>query len=415
LPAFCLIERAYALEHLAGAHLWRGDEKQARQLLYDALAGSAQPDSEYDGRLLTALGLLAWTTTDLSMLRQTAARCVELADEIGSADSIMYGQYLSGLAYYDANDLPKAETFLNNVVTNKRTPNSQYFAQSAFALASVYQANGLSEQANEIANLVCEQMLKLRNTVGLSEALSFQAELALRQGHLVKAVGWAQQFDSGPLQPVYKFYVPVFTQAKVLIAENSTKSRKRAGDLLRQLVMVQTHNSRFQITVLGLQALLWEAQGDAPAAQEALQKAVLLAQPGGCVRLFADLGAGLKPLLHQLDLGVEGSGYVARILAAFPDTQTENSAAIKRSVMIKGFASCQPLPDPLTRRELQVLTMLSERLSSKEISERLCISSATVKRHRENIYQKLGVHGHREAVSRAQELALVPDNKVFPI
>jgi len=54
----------------------------------------------------------------------------------------------------------------------------------------------------------------------------------------------------------------------------------------------------------------------------------------------------------------------------------------------------------LSNRELDVLELLGERLSNKEIAERLHISSETVKKHTRNLYQKLEVHGRRDATAK---------------
>jgi ATP/maltotriose-dependent transcriptional regulator MalT len=67
----------------------------------------------------------------------------------------------------------------------------------------------------------------------------------------------------------------------------------------------------------------------------------------------------------------------------------------------------QPQAAPLTERELEVLGRLAERLSNKEIAKQLFLSPLTVKRHTLNIYQKLGVHGRREAVKKATALGIL--------
>ncbi|MBN2658355.1 MAG: response regulator transcription factor [Spirochaetales bacterium] len=49
----------------------------------------------------------------------------------------------------------------------------------------------------------------------------------------------------------------------------------------------------------------------------------------------------------------------------------------------------------LTKREKDILSILAKGAANKEISETLCISEATVKRHLSNIYEKTGIHNRR--------------------
>jgi len=65
------------------------------------------------------------------------------------------------------------------------------------------------------------------------------------------------------------------------------------------------------------------------------------------------------------------------------------------------------LIEPLTERELEVLGLLAQRLSNKEIAHELSISPMTVKRHTINIYQKLLVQSRREAVATASALGIL--------
>ena len=62
----------------------------------------------------------------------------------------------------------------------------------------------------------------------------------------------------------------------------------------------------------------------------------------------------------------------------------------------------------LTNREMEVLVSLAQRLTNKEIAQKLGISVATVKRHNVNIYQKMGVGNRRQAIVQARKLGLLP-------
>ena len=67
----------------------------------------------------------------------------------------------------------------------------------------------------------------------------------------------------------------------------------------------------------------------------------------------------------------------------------------------------QPLVEPLSERELEVLRLLRTHLSSTEIAEKLFIAPSTARTHIKSIYSKLSVHSRNDAVLRAEELGLV--------
>ena len=67
-----------------------------------------------------------------------------------------------------------------------------------------------------------------------------------------------------------------------------------------------------------------------------------------------------------------------------------------------------PMAEKLSPRELQVLKGLTEGKSNKEIAAELVVSPATIRTHTYNIYQKLDVHGRRQAVSKASDLGILP-------
>jgi LuxR family maltose regulon positive regulatory protein len=142
-----------------------------------------------------------------------------------------------------------------------------------------------------------------------------------------------------------------------------------------------------------LQALAEGRSGTGAEALAPLARALKLAEPEGYVRLFVDEGPRLEPLLHAaVQQGISG-GYARRLLAAF-GSPAESPAA-------------QPLVDPLSERELDVLRLLTTELSGPEIARELVVSLHTVRTHTKNIYAKLAVNSRRAAVRRADELGLL--------
>jgi LuxR family maltose regulon positive regulatory protein len=203
------------------------------------------------------------------------------------------------------------------------------------------------------------------------------------------------------LSPLVRFYQPHLTLAKIWLAQDTPAGRQQAAESLEQLKKYaeSTHNTVVLIKVLTLGSLLRAAEGDEPAALALLEKVIALAQPGGFVRLFLDLGPPMARLLHLLSRqGMSRdytSQFLAQVLAAFPAP----TPGARRS--------SPALLEPLTPREMEVLELLAKRLTNKEIAKELVVSPGTVKTHTINIYAKLDVGGRRQAVNKAKGLGLL--------
>jgi LuxR family maltose regulon positive regulatory protein len=69
--------------------------------------------------------------------------------------------------------------------------------------------------------------------------------------------------------------------------------------------------------------------------------------------------------------------------------------------------TAEPLVEPLSERELDVLRLFTTELSGPEIAQELMIALSTVRTHTKSIYSKLDVTNRRAAVKRAAELGLI--------
>jgi LuxR family maltose regulon positive regulatory protein len=160
----------------------------------------------------------------------------------------------------------------------------------------------------------------------------------------------------------------------------------------------------------------------------ALDEAVALAGPLGWIRPFVEAGPPMADLLQRLQEQNDAVDDVDQLLTHFPTNESESifeesshgrqaphlpvspapiPTVIKSPRPPVSLSSDQPLVEPLTHRELDVLDLLAQRFQNKEIADKLCISPATVKTHLKNIYQKLGVTGRREAVETAKDLGIL--------
>jgi len=72
-----------------------------------------------------------------------------------------------------------------------------------------------------------------------------------------------------------------------------------------------------------------------------------------------------------------------------------------------GPAEANKLAEPLTEREIEILRLVAEGASNKDIAGRLFLAEGTVKNHVTSIFGKLGVSGRLHAVNRARELGLL--------
>ena len=150
--------------------------------------------------------------------------------------------------------------------------------------------------------------------------------------------------------------------------------------------------------------MLLQAQGDTAGALTVLEGVVTLTRQGDTLRHLVDFGPPMQRLIvEMMRLASSPDPYLKRVLAAFPPT----TGPIMSMAPSRRTAET-PVVDALTWREQEILALLEDRLSDKEIADSLHISAWTVKKHTTNIYQKLQVEGRRHAVEQAIALGVLP-------
>ncbi len=406
--------RLFAELYQLGAYQMIGKLETGLTIYNKAMAPYINRDKEYHALYLGCLGLPYWVDADLNALKQTADCLMDVITDDSLPAAVSFGLYFLGIIHYHRNELQNAEEILTQSSKIHYAYSPMNFAHSAFALALTYQAQGKPDQALEIGRSIVHDAIESNNADILRISRAFEAELALRQGHLTAAFQWLEKYQAKPFVPPFRFYMPQLTAVKILLAQNTSDSRPQAADLLDQLhdYLESIHNNRFRIDVLALQALLHHARGDESAAVEKLSQALDLAEPGGFIRLFVDLGS---PMADLLKLSIEKNvaiKYAGRILSAFREDSLIVATSVSRhdqapdQPVSPSFGS-QPLVEPLSNRELEILVLLGQRLRNKEIAAKLFVSPGTIKKHLTSIYRKLNVTSRLQAIEKANALGII--------
>jgi LuxR family transcriptional regulator, maltose regulon positive regulatory protein len=249
----------------------------------------------------------------------------------------------------------------------------------------------------------------------LADAAAAKARLSLAQGNLPAAIGWAEASGLRVDEPSYPREAEYLTLALVLIAQGRDDPEGPYFDdalrLIDLLLRAAESGARMGsvIEILILRALALYARRETSGAFVALERALSLAEPEAYVRVFVDEGRPMAALLSEVLKARRRGGrgtkqlashdYVGRLLAVFePPAPTQHAQA-----------TGQLLPEHLTRREREVLSLLADGLSNQEIASRLFIAPSTVKWYVHSILRKLAVDSRTKAVARARELHLVSE------
>jgi len=252
---------------------------------------------------------------------------------------------------------------------------------------------------------------------------AFEMQLRLAGGRVEAAARWAER-PIGTANLLHVSMRAVFfaltyehvdiAQAQALIArsrEHSDRAGLRAAlELLdRQRSEAEAADLRWGLAkTLALQALAYEALGEREQALAVLSRALDIAAPEGYVQILVEEGAPMNHLLRAAHAHGIMPEYIAKLLATFGKDEggrmkdEVTSAPVHPSSFIP-----QPLLEPLTDRELEVLRLMAAGRSNTEIAHALVVAVSTIKTHVNRIFGKLGVTSRTQAVARARELHLL--------
>jgi LuxR family transcriptional regulator, maltose regulon positive regulatory protein len=323
---------------------------------------------------------------------------------------------LSGMAYtgmgnilVEWNDLQNAEAHLQRGIEMGRKWMQWEILVAGFTgMARLKIAQGETKRALAIL----QEMTDIGDSMQVPWpgyiSAAFRALVIMRQGNIEPAIRWAEQSGiHAEDEPNFFQEGEYITLARVLLAQGELK---RALSLAERLLTAAEKGQRWGrvIEILSVQSLILRAQGNLDLAMATLHRALELALPEGYVRIFVDEGQPMRELLQKA--AIEGSFHAARLLEAFQETSSESAQKYVVDQTTHATAWHHPsetLIDPLSEREIEILSLIATGLTNQEIADRLTISLNTVKTHVKNIYSKLNTRSRLEATDRGRELGLI--------
>jgi LuxR family maltose regulon positive regulatory protein len=411
LPLSWKFGRGAAMLFLGFSMQASGQAQAAERLLLNAYESYGDKTDTYALLVLESLCFIYMHTGQLEQTRQIAQVLVQGSTQSGIAFMRNLGNWYLGRVCYQINELEAAEQYFIQIVENRYIVQVTTYRDAVAGLALIHQIQGERTEAWQMVESVSQYDLEQRGSEEI-RTRSLRARLFLMQGDLERASRWVDTLtEPPPNQPLIWLEEPQVTRVHILVARGKDADLGLATEILDTLeeITSRTYNTGYKIEILILRALVLDAQGKINQANAVLEQAVELGKPGGFIRVFVDLGKPMQSILRRL----VSQGYLVetinRILLAFPeDSRSRNGSELPGIPARRPSPGISPLLDPLTRRELEVLTLLREPSSIKEIAQKLNISYSTAKEYTINIYSKLDVNRRWDAVARAEELNILP-------
>ncbi len=406
--------RSLAADTLGMGYTLAGDIPAATRAFEQVVEISRQSDNTMMTIMaLTNLAGLQYFHGKFQVAKATCQQVLSLAENEFGPGSPMIGKTLLNLAEIsrEQGDLETANQYF--LETIKLMEN---FVEIGLPIAYISLARLRMDQqdwdsAQKYIDLAYELARNTKSTKMDDQLVEVaQVRLWIMQGELGQATEWANQRGLLTRSPSElcsavgrdltlneMFEVEILLIIRLKMALHEPAVALKLIDELAQINEKQGYQRR-QIELLVLKALTLSQLDRNDQALDVLAQSLQLGQLEGYERTFVEHGELMAQLLYRaVDQNISPD-YAGRLLTVI--TETVEKSSLKDE-------SYPNLIEPLSDRELEVLSLIAEGLSNNEIARRLYISLSTVKGHASNIFGKLSVRNRTEAVVRGRSLALI--------
>jgi LuxR family maltose regulon positive regulatory protein len=399
LPKTAIGARGIALAIKGVAIQALGNLETAVHLLDSTIMSPILPDTAKIQPFI-GLAVIHHAAAQLAQMSLVISRFLILASKIDSPNALASANKWAGHLYYERNDLTQALDHFTTTLEHRYQSNFLAAFDASLGLARIYLVQGRFEKGQATVDELRRETLRVKSSDLLGPLEAFQAYLWLAQGTELAALNWARSIEP---QTVYESIVlsevADLTRARILIDGGSPVEISDTVTVLKKK-LEGAQKTHFTLRIIQIRvhlALAYDRLSQREQALNELEQALVLAQPGGFIRSFADMGPAILPLLNQLRESGVHQLYLEQIIESMPDSEFSARPRIEQD----------PAEILLTPRQTEILTLLRKGYSYHEIADELSISLNTVKKHISNIYEKLEVNNRQQAIYKADAIGML--------
>jgi LuxR family maltose regulon positive regulatory protein len=357
------------------------------------------------------------------LLHQARSHCYEafdVANRLGDVSGSGYIHVWLGTLHFEWNELQDAFDHLRAGLTcGKQMGDAQLLLGSYARLFQIALILEDEATARDTLTRIEELLVRLGNSNFVAQCVSLVAQGYLQHSELALAERWLTRvelpLDDASLRTLLSHptrYLPYLIQAQLLLFQQKSAEALAVLEAIRPYIFEKPYEHAYiQFRAFFAPALF--LAGDLPQAGSVLLAALPHAAREEYTRLFINMGLPmarlLQAFLNEPTLTAQAPTqlpYIHRLLAAYPPAvRTVLAEEQRRPPGVRTPAARSGAL--LSARELDVVRLMAEGLSDREIAQRLVLTEHTVKSHARRIYTRLEVRNRLQAVERARRLALL--------
>jgi LuxR family transcriptional regulator, maltose regulon positive regulatory protein len=403
LPEAFVWVRAFVLNILAHLYIVIGKPEQAHQMLGVERSKVTPTPSIYLLRLSFSDGVVYHHCDTVAERRRAGNYHLSLASQLNNPIQSAWAEYALGIVHLECGEIDEAVKRLESVLAHHQFAFTMTLFLAASELLPIYASRSQFVEGSSLLTVLGQHMRGSATQSSQLELDAIQSYWAGLAGDRANAQQWAESAEL-VLPPAEASSPYNLTLARVLYMLGGASNLERAAAMTNALISYYRKLNLIirLIETLVLHARICWAQRMHTPALTAMREALDLGYPRGYRTTFMDQSRITREILYELTQDRRYTTIAGDLLAEMMVKSNQQSVSTTQQSDASGAKI-----ESLSEREFEILTLLAEGLTNKEIAHRLRISPLTVRNHTAKIYAKFHVATRRQAVIRGRQFGIL--------